>query len=209
MSVRSRSLAACASLFVLLGLGMGPCAADFDLGVGAFEVGPKSAILWTRAVPAKAGAKSVVVWCHVATDAAFQDIVRVRAVSAHENNDFTARLRVGGLDSATQYHYRFFSPSGVSASGAFRTAPDPEAPADVRFVISGDSNLGYTAPRGLDFHVLSAAADEDPDFFVYFGDTIYADSGVLPTGDAYTLDEYREVHRLTRGDPHLQTSTLR
>jgi len=53
--------------------------------------------------------------------------------------------------------------------------------------------------------VLSAAAQEDPDFFVYFGDTIYADSGVLPSGDAFELDEYREVHRLTRADPHLQT----
>jgi hypothetical protein len=71
-------------------------------------------------------------------------------------------------------------------------------------VVSGDSNLGYTRPRGLDFHVLSAAAAEDPDFFVYFGDTIYADSGVLPGGSAFALDEYREVHRLTRADPHLQ-----
>jgi phosphodiesterase/alkaline phosphatase D-like protein len=75
----------------------------------------------------------------------------------------------------------------------------------MRFVVSGDSNLGYVAPRGLDFHVLSAAAAEDADFFVFFGDTIYADSGVLPGGaNAFTLDEYREVHRLTRADPHMQ-----
>lgn len=205
MSHRLRALAASASMILLLGLGMGPCTADFDLGVGAFEIGSSSAILWTRAVPTKPGQRSIVVWSQVAKDAAFQQLVRVRAVAALEKNDFTARLRVGGLRSATQYYYRFISPMGKSAIGKFRTAPDRRAPADVRFVISGDSNLGYTAPRGLDFHVLSAAADEDPDFFVYFGDTIYADSGVLPTGDAFTLDEYREVHRLTRGDPHLQT----
>ena len=61
-------------------------------------------------------------------------------------------------------------------------------------MISGDSNLGYVGPLGLDFHVLTAAADEAPDFFVFFGDTIYADSGVLPGGaSAVTLDEYREL----------------
>jgi phosphodiesterase/alkaline phosphatase D-like protein len=204
MSFRLRTLAACASLLFLVGLGMGPCSAEFDLGVGAFEVGSDSVILWTRAVPENPEAKSIVVWCEVATDPAFQQIVRFRAVPALSKDDFTARLHVGGLQPSSQYYYRFVTGNGTSPIGSFRTAPDPAADADVRFVISGDSNLGYTAPRGLDFHVLSAAAAEDPDFFVYFGDTIYADSGILPTGDAFTLDEYREVHRLTRGDPHLQ-----
>jgi phosphodiesterase/alkaline phosphatase D-like protein len=184
---------------------MGPCAADFDLGVGAFEIGPRSAILWTRAVPLQSGRKSVVVWAEVATDPDFENLVQVRGVGALKKNDFTSRVRVHGLDPDTQYYYRFTSRNGNSETGAFRTAPESDADVDVRFVISGDSNLGYTAPRGLDFHVLSAAAAEDPDFFVYFGDTIYADSGVLPTGDAFSLSEYREVHRLTRADPHLQT----
>jgi alkaline phosphatase D len=193
------------SLIVLLGVGFGPCAADFDLGVGAFEIGPDSAILWTRAAPVDPNANNTVVWLEVATDAAFNDIIKSRAVVGLSKNDFTTRVRVQQLDPATEYHYRFIAPWGASAAGAFRTAPEQGSTADVRFVISGDSNLGYTAPRGLDFHVLSAAAAEDPDFFVYFGDTIYADSGVLPTGDAFTLDEYRTVHRLTRADPHLQT----
>jgi phosphodiesterase/alkaline phosphatase D-like protein len=142
----------------------------------------------------------------VASDGAFQDLVRSQAVVAHAKHDFTSRALVQGLAPSTQYYYRFLSDNGslVSATGAFRTAPDPGSVADVSFVVSGDSNLGYTRPRGLDFHVLSAAAAEDPDFFVYFGDTIYADSGVLPGGSAFALDEYREVHRLTRADPHLQ-----
>jgi hypothetical protein len=205
MTHRLPFLVAGTSLILLLGLGMGPCAADFELGVGAFEIGPGSAILWTRAVPAGDRNGSVVVWAEVATDPDLKNIIRAQAVVALEKNDFTARIRVSGLDAATQYYYRFVSPGHASAEGAFRTAPFPDDPADVRFVISGDSNLGYTAPRGLDFHVLSAAAAEDPDFFVYFGDTIYADSGVLPTGDAFTLDEYRAVHKLTRADPHLKT----
>jgi len=203
--VNRLSLLFAGTSLIILGLGMGPCAVGFDLGVGAFEVGPRSAILWTRAAPANGTARTAVVWVEVATDEGFTNIVKVRAAVADQRNDFTIRAAVRGLSPATQYHYRFVSGSGTSTTGSFRTAPDRDSPADVRFVISGDSNLGYTAPRGLDFHVLSAAAAEDPDFFVYFGDTIYADSGILPTGDAFTLDEYREVHRLTRADPHLQT----
>ena len=92
-----------------------------------------------------------------------------------------------------------------SRVGSFLTAPDPREAAPLRFVVSGDSNVGFTSRNGLDFYVLAAAAAEQPDFFVYYGDTIYADSGVLPGGaDAITLEEYRTVHRLTRSDPHLQ-----
>lgn len=189
-------------------LAMGPCAVEeFDLGVGAFEVGQDGAILWTHVVPRSPGARLAVFRVEVATDAALTRVVRSRAVTALEANDFTARARITGLDPGTQYFYRFVSDSAgvLSPTGAFRTAPAEEDGSAVRFVLSGDSNLGFVGPRGLDFHVLSAAAADDPDFFVYFGDTVYADSGILPGGaDAFTLDEYREVHRLTRADPHLQ-----
>jgi phosphodiesterase/alkaline phosphatase D-like protein len=186
------------------------CVQEFDLGVGAFEVGPDRAILWTHVVPLDPTSKSVGVRLLVASDPGFTDIVRMQAANAKANHDFTVRVLVPGLEPSTQYWYRFFAPGDAndsveSAVGTFRTAPLAGDGAPVRFVISGDSNLGYTAPRGLDFHVLSAAAQDDPDFFVFFGDTIYSDSGILPGGDAFTLDEYREVHRLTRADPHMQT----
>jgi phosphodiesterase/alkaline phosphatase D-like protein len=186
------------------------CVQEFDLGVGAFEVGPDRAILWTHVTPAAVGRSSVNLRVEVATDSGFQNVVRMQAVNAKESEDYTARALVPGLAPSTQYYYRFSSldPMGdpiVSPVGTFRTSPLGSDGDPVRFVVSGDSNLGYTAPLGLDFHVLSAAAQEDPDFFVFYGDTIYADSGILPGGDAFTLDEYREVHRLTRADPHMQT----
>ncbi len=199
------------ALPVLASLTLGfTCASEFDLGVGAFEVGQNRAILWTHAVPVDPAANKVDVRLYVATDPDFTQIVRMQAASAKATEDFTVRVLVPGLRPSTQYYYRFsaFADSSSSVSspvGTFRTAPRDDDAAPVRFVVSGDSNLGYTAPRGLDFHVLSAAAQDDPDFFVYYGDTIYADSGVLPGGaSAFTLDEYREVHRLTRADPHLQ-----
>jgi phosphodiesterase/alkaline phosphatase D-like protein len=195
------------SFLLTLTLGMGPCEVEeFDLGVGAFEMGQDRAILWTHIVPSNPAAKSLAFRVEVATDEGFGAIVRRKSVNATAASDFTARVLMTGLSPASRYHYRFVAPlsGAVSPTGSFRTAPPEDDGARVRFVVSGDSNLGYTAPRGLDFHVLSAAAAEDPDFFVFFGDTIYADSGILPGGDAFTLDEYREVHRLTRGDPHMQ-----
>ena len=204
---RSHRLLVIIVLFALGGFGMGPCATqEFDLGVGAFEIGQDRAILWTHAVPADANAKLVVFAADVATDDAFTNIVRRQAVVARAVHDFTARVLMTGLSPASQYYYRFVSHAtgAVSPTGAFRTTPADDDGAPVRFVVSGDSNLGYTGPLGLDFHVLSAAAAEDPDFFVFFGDTIYADSGILPGGSAFTLAEYREVHRLTRADPHMQ-----
>ncbi len=183
------------------------CAESFDLGVGAFEIGQRHALLWTHVVPAP-GSGPVQLRVDVALDPGFAAIVRRQGGVAHPLDDFTSRVRVGGLDPGTRYYYRFASGGSVSPTGTFVTAP-PESGSDpVRFVVSGDSNLGFTDPLGLDFYVMSAAANESPlpDFFVYFGDTVYADSGILPGGaDAFTLDEYRQVHRMTRADPHLQT----
>jgi phosphodiesterase/alkaline phosphatase D-like protein len=145
----------------------------------------------------------------LAADPGFQTLVREKVVRARARHDFTLRARVSGLQPATRYWYRFVAVEGDvvfdSRVGSFLTAPDPSEPAPLRFVVSGDSNYGFTRRNGLDFYVLSAAAAEQPDFFVYYGDTVYADSGILPGGaDAVTLDEYRLVHRLTRSDPHLQ-----
>lgn len=190
------------------------CVAEVDLGVAAFEVGPRSAILWTHAVPAAGGGVARLA-LEVATDPAFRDVVRRRPALARAEDDYTVRVPVHGLEPRTDYWYRFRGRdrrlrSVESPVGRFRTPPEPHDAGPVRFVVSGDSNLGYTQPRGLDFYVLSAAAAEDADFFVYFGDTIYADSGVLPGGGAaVTLDEYRQVHRLTRADPHLQAILAR
>jgi alkaline phosphatase D len=146
----------------------------------------------------------------IARDPGFADVVRRRGGVASPDADYAVQLEVRGLDAAAEYHYRFSAAGGgtgrlASRAGSFRTLPRHDTAAPLRFVISGDANARFVRDNGLSFYVLSAAAAEEPDFFVYFGDTIYADSGVLPGGRAATtLDEYREVHRITRDDPHLQ-----
>jgi phosphodiesterase/alkaline phosphatase D-like protein len=189
----------------VLAVGLAGCDGEFDLQVGAFEVGQSDAILWTHVVPDDPDSLAVKLMVRVATDPDFDNIVSRRPVFALASNDFTVRSRVKHLSPGTRYYYEFTSDGSVSSVGSFKTVPEEDDTSPVRFVISGDSNQGYMDRNGFNFYVLSAAAADNPDFFVYFGDTIYADSGVLETGDAETLDEYREVHKRTRADQHLQT----
>jgi phosphodiesterase/alkaline phosphatase D-like protein len=144
---RSRILLVTILPLALIAIGMGPCAApEFDLGVGAFEIGPDRAILWTHAVPPDPDTRQLVFRVDVATDDSFSQIVRSRPVVASSRHDFTARIRIVSLDPATQYYYRFVADMGgaVSPTGSFRTAPAEHDGTPVRFVVSGDSNLGFT-----------------------------------------------------------------
>jgi phosphodiesterase/alkaline phosphatase D-like protein len=181
----------------------------FDLGVAAFEVTPEGAILWTHVEPTDPGL-SLRLTAQVSDDPAFANVLGEWPAFTGASLDYTVQREVSGLAPSTAHWFRFraAAPDGdgtlLSPVGRFVTAPRPDDRVPVRFVISGDANAGYARREGFDFHVLSAAAAQEPDFFVFFGDTIYSDSGVLPSGaDAITLDEYREVHRITRSDPHL------
>lgn len=152
--MRSRLLVMLLSLLALTAFGMGPCAVDdFDLGVGAFEVGQDRAILWTHVVPEDPSRSTALVRVDVATDAGFTQIVHSKTVVAFETHDFTTRALITGLQPGTQYHYRFFSVASevVSPMGSFHTAPTQNDAGPVRFVLSGDSNLGYTGPGDSTF----------------------------------------------------------
>lgn len=166
--------------------------ATFSEGVASGDVTPDGATLWTRA----AGGDHVL--AEVARDPSFAGIVATVEAATSAKRDFTVKVRAGGLDAATRYYYRFRAGSGISDTGTFSTAPGADAPAAVRFVFSGDSD-GTRKPDGSapynEFEVLDAARAEDPAFFLYFGDTIYADRDPKAT----TLDGYRSKYRENRG----------
>ena len=73
MLIRSRVVLSTVALFTL---GVGPCAQDIDLGVGAFEVGPTSALLWTHVVPEDPDQNGVVMQMKLATDPGFDNVVK-------------------------------------------------------------------------------------------------------------------------------------
>ncbi len=193
-SASARLLAALA-VAVLVGAAVG-CDEERDIvfthGVAVGDVGPDGAILWTRVDSETA------VTAQVATDQEFRDLVFLQDVGADSERDFTVRSVATGLEPGTTYYYRFRRRDVISDVGTFRTAPAEDEAAAVRFVFSGDSDgtVRDDGTRPFDFRVLDAARAEEPDFFLYFGDTIYADSGY--GAKAETLDAFREKYKENR-----------
>jgi alkaline phosphatase D len=181
-------------------------AVTYTSGVASGDVTETGVILWTRVDQAAE------LLAQVALDTAFQELVRSVSVMAGPETDFTVRVDVDGLQPATRYFYRFLESvpgagmtATVSATGTFRTAPPAGQLVDVRFAYSGDSDA-----RLQPFTVLGAVQREAPEFFVYLGDTIYADAtsaagNVTQVPPAETLPIYRAKYRENRQDAFLQS----
>jgi len=187
-----------------------------DHGVVVGDVTAKSAIVWTRA------AEPAVVHLEYGPADGFAraDRATPRPVEPAVH-DGTVRFRLTGLEPATEYRYRVWAlagsgaaahddPPAASVDGTFRTAPAPDDDATVSFVWSGDT---YGQGRAPPYQVPRHMADRDPDFFLYLGDTIYADdpSPALPDGEPETVDDYRAKYREIRSAApnlrHLLAST--
>jgi phosphodiesterase/alkaline phosphatase D-like protein len=178
----------------------------FTDGVASGDVTSSSAILWTR-IDRDAAVK-VEVWNNPQLKGRKVFQQTVPHVSAQR--DFTVKIDATGLAPDTTYSYRFkhedVDGASYSEVGTFRTAPTPDAPADVRFTYTGDADgtrLAGGAPAFNEFEVLDAARLEDGAFWVFDGDTIYADSG-FRAAPAATLEEYHAAHRENRGYANLR-----
>ncbi len=181
-----------------------------------------------RAAPAATGllvtvgevtATSVVVWTRGAAegDVAIEygpagATTRARAtLTVRSGDDLTGKLRLDGLVPATRYGYRVQT-RGESVGGEFVTAPGPETAAPVTFLWSGDlGGQGFCRRVDTGYRIFDTMARLRPEFFLFLGDTIYADSpcdqpGVVPGGNfvARTLAGYRDKHRYNRADAAVQ-----
>jgi alkaline phosphatase D len=166
----------------------------FPQGAAVGEVTASSAVFWTRTITPDD------VKLEISTDPTFKGRVTFQqTVVPSSSLDFTLKIAVAGLTPSTTYFYQWRRGNRQSDLGTFRTAPLQSAGANVRFAFTGDSD--GTRVNGVpginNFEVLDKVRAEDPDFFVYLGDTIYADSD-LRAAPATTLAEYRETYRLNR-----------
>jgi len=130
---------------------------------------------------------------------------------AADADDLIVRVALDGLSPATRHRY-VVSQGGERVEGEFATAPVPTEPARVSFLWSGDLGGGGFC-RLLDggYRIFRAMARHPADFFLFAGDTIYADvpcnrPGVVPGADfvATTLTEFRARHRYNRADAAVQ-----
>ncbi len=172
----------------------------FTHGVASGDVTDTSAVLWTRIdrdLPLKV---------EVATDPDFRGMHFKEEVRASAENDFTAKVVAAPLLPDQLYYYRWRRGAAMSEIGTFRTAPLPSVSASVRFTWTGDSDGTKVGgvPAWNNFETFDAVRNENADFFVYLGDTIYPDSVKRPTPPAATLDEYRETYKEARKYPALR-----
>jgi phosphodiesterase/alkaline phosphatase D-like protein len=150
----------------------------FTSGVTAGEITDHSAIVWGRT------SQERTVTAQVATDLAFQNVVKQRTLQASDGNNDTVQTTFSRLNRNRTYHYRFclVAESGCSSVGTFRTAPPPSVNQTIRFAYSGDETgykrPGATNPYWGNFKAFRSMVGEHNDFNIDFGDTIYSDPEV-------------------------------
>ena len=128
-----------------------------------------------------------------------------------EARDNTGRVVLSGLAPATRYVYEI-TQGAAHTRGSFVTAPAPDADVPVRIMWSGDLGAnGYCRDVEDGYRIFRAMVRHPADFFLFVGDTIYADQACgarphAPGADyvARTLGEFHGKHRYNRADPAVQ-----
>lgn len=127
------------------------------------------------------------------------------------SRNLTGKLALQPLQPATRYRYTV-SQNNDEVTGEFVTAPSPTVSAPVRFTWSSDlGGRGYCRAGPDGYPIFRTMARRPVDFFLFVGDTIYADQ---VCGDGPHLGGYDFVarrpadfwakHRYNREDPAVQ-----
>lgn len=176
-------------------------------GVASGDVTDTSAVIWARAEHA------ATLTVEYATTADFGDRTHGGTVQVSAETDFTGTADLTGLTPATRYYYRVRQRGDgkeAETTGTFTTAPPPHAMHPVSFVWGGDlGGQGFCRrPAYAIFTPMKASA---ADFFLFGGDTIYADSPCpappnVPGADfiATTQQDCWAKHRYQREDGPLR-----
>ncbi len=169
--VKRRRATTCAAALLLAALlsvagGVGRAAAqEVELppslpnGIAAGDVTPTSVVLWARSTalgPVDFTIESS------RTDPVTSSVSAIKASRP-------VTVVVDGLRPGTTYSYTAITSAGDRMNGEFKT-PALDGHRTLRFGISGDGRGDW-----LPFQALANAPDRNLDFFVYLGDTVYAD----------------------------------
>jgi len=173
---------------------------QFIHGVASGDVTSESAVLWAQTD------KDSLLNVQVSKHPNFIKLDFKDSVHATSDSDFTAKSLAEGLKPNTLYYYRFTVGSTISEIGTFKTSPLEDKKASVHFTWSGDTDVSKINGNRYfgDWLSLNAVRSENPDFFIYLGDTIYSDkraTGLIP--DALTLGEFRQIYKDSRDVPAL------
>ena len=174
-------------------------------GVSSGDVTTDSAIVWTRA---DQPSRLVV---EVSRDPSFRHARRVAGPVLSPDTGGTGKVRVSGLPTGTEVHYRVTAEAldgracSEPVTGRFATAPLGRR--DTRIVWGGDvvgQNWGINTALG-GMTIFSAMADRRPDLFLHSGDTVYSDG---PLTESVTLPGGRTWHNIVTSEKSKVAETL-
>ncbi|MGH8649431.1 MAG: alkaline phosphatase D family protein, partial [Burkholderiales bacterium] len=199
----SRLLRGLGALAVGLGVTVFPAFAGSPLLVTVGEVMDTSAVVWVR------GFEESPVTVEYAPAGSRRP--SSHSVAVTPKVDLTGKVSLTRLRPTTRYTYRVRQ-GGESVEGSFVTAPAPNQSRPVSFLWSGDLGGGRRCRSIQDgYPIFKSMVPLKPDFFLFVGDTIYADIRCggpdwVPGYDfvATTLEEYRDKYRYNRADPGVQ-----
>ncbi|WP_165986083.1 alkaline phosphatase [Streptomyces sp. YIM 98790] len=176
-------------------------------GVQAGEVTGTSALVWVRS---DRPARMIV---ETAATESFRHARRWTGPLLGPGTDGTGSMALCGLPPGRQIHYRvtLADPddprrTGEPVTGTFRTAPARRRDG-ARFVWSGDlAGQGWGINTELGgYRIFDEMARRDPDFFLFSGDTVYADG---PLGESAVLPDGRVWRNLVTPEKRKVAETL-
>lgn len=180
--------------------------APFYHGVASGDPLQDRVIIWTRVTPDQSGAINVD-W-RMATDTNFTNVVASGIETTNDNQDYTVKVDVTGLQANTWYYYEFETGGVKSLTGRTRTAPASGLdPLRLAVVSCQDYQYGfYNAYNEM-------AQRNDIDVVIHLGDYIY-DGGANsslgrehePPHEIITLEDYRTRYSQYRLDPDLRAA---
>ena len=200
---------------ILTSRGQVASSGSFTQGVASGEPSPDAITLWTRVEDASGNrrveleiAREGSLEPGTAGEGKFKDIVHKDTVRIEDGNPIVkTRVEDDDFKPATEYFYRFSTGDESSRVGRFRTTPpaDSNDPVRIAFFSCQEFVSGfYHAHRDL-------AGMDDIDIVLCLGDYIYEqefdDGGIParrdPTGEVFTLGEYRAKYNFYQTDQDL------
>lgn len=184
---------------------------NFDYGVASFDPTSSQVIIWTRYTSA---AVSLSITWQIASDAAFQNIIRTGEVTTDASRDYTVAIEIQELAADQKLYYRFIQPFAAHVSPVGETITFPTNASQVTMAVCSCSNY----PAGL-FNVYKSMAVSDADVILHLGDYIYeygqnqygtnqytATLGRAhsPANEILTLNDYRTRYKQYRSDANLK-----
>lgn len=184
----------------------------FPYGVASGDPLSDRVIIWTKLKPVDRDTKLTVAW-EIALDAEMRQKVNQGKFIADQEDDFTIKVDVEGLEPGKHYYYQFEVGGQRSLIGRTKTAP-VGAVEKLRFAVVSCSN--YQAGYFNNYGNIGRREDLDAiihlgDYIYEYGDGGYGDSvlmasgvrGLVPSFEIIKLEDYRARYAHYRQDADL------